>query len=154
MRDAEILYSAELLQVVKGHEDAIRQRLHRSAGLQSFISELVHLLEGLLEVCWYSCCVSNRLKNKVAVPPPSYYSRVIEEINTEVGWDNIVSISNNLTDLTIKLVDESDREHEMIVSLTSDYPVGQPIYNYNLPEPVALRWIPGSSHIKDILIQV
>lgn len=50
LTDAEIFYSEELGELLKGHKDTLSQRLSKSSQLDDFMAELVHFLEGVLEV--------------------------------------------------------------------------------------------------------
>jgi hypothetical protein len=78
----------------------------------------------------------------------------MEEINEEIGWNNVVSMSSDLTQITLSFEDESGRKHEVFIGLQAAYPKIQPSCMYFFPEQVPIRWVPGSSHIKDILTQV
>lgn len=87
-------------------------------------------------------------------PAPSYYSRLVEEIEGDIGWEKVLSLSNDLTELAVSVSDASARSHEVQFTITGDYPLSQPQCLYHLPEPIHFHWVPGSSRLKDILLQV
>jgi len=109
--------------------------------LPTFLTELKHLLERIL-----------RSKKDMVLPPASFYSRLISEIN-EVGWHSLANINNELTQLQLKQKDAKNREHIINIELSSDYPNTAPKCNCSLPEAVALTWNSKTSNLSDVMTQ-
>ncbi|KAJ2625946.1 hypothetical protein GGI26_000030 [Coemansia sp. RSA 1358] len=49
-----------------------------------------------------------------------FYSRIIDECDKEVGWDNVESFDKELQIMTIMLIDEAKKEHKVYVDFASE----------------------------------
>jgi len=141
LKNAAIFGSDALHAILSGHEQTVKLRLEQSPDLPTFLTELKHLLERIL-----------RSKKDMVLPPASFYSRLISEIN-EVGWHSLANINNELTQLQLKQKDAKNREHIINIELSSDYPNTAPKCNCSLPEAVALTWNSKTSNLSDVMTQ-
>lgn len=120
----------------------LRTRLRQSETLEQFLIELTDIADRVL-----------RAQPPPAVAPPSYYSRVIDEIDG-VGWDKLRHVSDDLSSFRLSITDAAKRSHEVTIELPPDYPREPPKCKAMLPAPLELSWHSGAHHsVKDAIQQ-
>ncbi|XP_038816471.1 E3 ubiquitin-protein ligase FANCL isoform X1 [Salvelinus namaycush] len=124
----------QLKQLLCGYGHIVKQRLHHSPDLVSFVLELKTVLEVALK-CRPECR---------SIPPPQYYSQLIIEME-DLGWDKLLSIDTEFRTLRLRAEDSSGRQHVVTVKLTPKHPVEAPWCSADLPVPLAITWTPQSS---------
>ncbi|XP_061694033.1 E3 ubiquitin-protein ligase FANCL [Syngnathoides biaculeatus] len=124
----------KLKHLLHGYEHIVKQRLHQSTDLVSFILEL----KTVLEVCLKNHPLCN------SIPPPHYYSQLILEMET-LGWDKLLFIDTQFQMLKIKAEDSSGRLHILRINLKPKHPTEAPECSADLPIPLLLKWTPQSS---------
>nr|XP_057919607.1 E3 ubiquitin-protein ligase FANCL [Doryrhamphus excisus] len=134
LRKAKLHCCWKLKQLLRGYEDLVKQRLHQSTDLITFIVELKTVLEVGIK-CLPEC---------YSIPPPQYYSQLILEMET-LGWDKLLFIDTQFQMLKLKAEDSSGRQHILTINLKSKYPAEAPECTADLPVPLVLTWTPQSS---------
>ncbi|XP_061914871.1 E3 ubiquitin-protein ligase FANCL [Entelurus aequoreus] len=134
LKKAKLHCCWKLKHLLRGYEHTVKQRLHQSTDLVSFILELKTILEVVLK-CHPECS---------SIPPPQYYSQLIFEIEN-LGWDKLLFIDTQFKMLRLKAEDSSGRQHILTVDLKSKYPAEAPECTADLPVPLVLTWTPQSS---------
>ncbi|KAG5177285.1 WD-repeat region-domain-containing protein [Tribonema minus] len=134
---------AELSQILTsaGALPALRLRLAQTPDPASFVAELQDVLQRLL-----------RAAPQSAPAPAAYYSRLVAEID-KVGWEHLVTISERLSHLQLRVSDAAGRHHVIGVTMPPDYPRTAPTCVADLPAPFALQWRAGQSSLADVLGQ-
>ncbi|XP_036430194.1 E3 ubiquitin-protein ligase FANCL [Colossoma macropomum] len=136
LKQAKLHCCWKLKQLLKNYQDIVKQRLHHSSDLVSFILELRTILEVALksQPGWLS------------IPPPQYYSQLITEIE-DLGWDKLLFIDTDFHTLQLSAEDSSGRQHAITVKLKAqgDYPAEAPECSADLPVPLAITWTPQST---------
>nr|XP_006638677.1 PREDICTED: E3 ubiquitin-protein ligase FANCL [Lepisosteus oculatus]XP_015218447.1 PREDICTED: E3 ubiquitin-protein ligase FANCL [Lepisosteus oculatus] len=134
LREARLQCCWQLKQLLHEYHHIIKQRLHQSSDLASFILELKTVLE-------------LALKNRQGIqtlPPPEYYAQLIKEIEC-LGWDKLVFIDTEFSTLKLKAEDNSSREHLITIKLKAKYPAEPPDCSADLPVPFIISWTTQSS---------
>ncbi|XP_078714874.1 E3 ubiquitin-protein ligase FANCL isoform X4 [Lampetra fluviatilis] len=134
VRNARLHCSWQLKQALRGHQALVKQRLEQSQSLEDFIVELKMILEASLR--------SKRALH--APPPPSYYSRLIGEIEA-LGWETLTFIDPNFSTIGFSFWDTSGRPHTITLNLKPQYPVEAPECLVDIPVTFDLHWTPQSS---------
>ncbi|XP_032804362.1 E3 ubiquitin-protein ligase FANCL isoform X1 [Petromyzon marinus] len=134
VRNARLHCSWQLKQALRGHQALVKQRLEQSQSLEDFIVELKMILETSLR--------SKRALH--APPPPSYYSRLIGEIEA-LGWETLTFIDPNFSTIGFSFWDTSGRPHTITLNLKPQYPVEAPECLVDIPVTFDLHWTPQSS---------
>jgi len=62
----------------------------------------------------------------------------------QAGWERVISINADLTLLTLRARDFSNREHVFDVSIPNEYPCSVPKIQISLPAPVEVVWPRGT----------
>ncbi|XP_046884661.1 E3 ubiquitin-protein ligase FANCL isoform X1 [Hypomesus transpacificus] len=124
----------QLKRLLHGYRHIVKQRLHRSADLVSFILELKTVLEVALKNHVEYC----------SIPPPQYYSQLISEIEA-LGWEKLLSIDTEFCTLKLRAEDSSGRLHDVTVKLKPKHPAEPPECYADLPLPLTITWTPQST---------
>lgn len=137
----------KLVALLKGSEEVVQRRLTQSESIAAFCVEFKHLLEQQL------LKAPNTVSRLSApkLPSSSYYTRLLEELN-EIGWDNVLQLSNELNHLTVRLLDSSSRCHPVEFVLHADYPTVAPICRHQLLARFEPKWTPKST-LSDLCTQ-
>lgn len=119
------------LQLLLGQaKDVVTQRLHSADTPQSFLHELQHICEKLSRECTFSSHLERQKLNRV--------KRMYEEIEM-IGWDKVVDLNDELTQICFEVVDEALRRHQITFIHAAD---GHLAIVYDLPVKMhALRQI-------------
>lgn len=139
LQSSSIECSEELRKLLKGQESILQQRLMQSKDLPSFLLELKDVLERVI-----------RTKKLEEPPPPSYYAKLIEEMNT-IGWGRLHSIDNSLKSVEVTAKDKANRSHLLTMNFPADYPATMPTCSADLPAQP--KWQPTSASITEALKQ-
>ncbi|XP_030628298.1 E3 ubiquitin-protein ligase FANCL [Chanos chanos] len=124
----------ELRRLLRGYQQIVKQRLHQSPDLVSFILELKAVTEVALK----------HRPECQTIPPPQYYSRLITEMEA-LGWDKLLFIDTEFRTLKLKGEDSSGRQHAITVHLKPEYPAEAPECSADLPVPLTITWTPQST---------
>ncbi|XP_077351662.1 E3 ubiquitin-protein ligase FANCL isoform X2 [Festucalex cinctus] len=117
LKKAKLHCCWKLKHLLHGYEHIVKQRLHQSTDLVSFLLELKTVL---------------------------YYSQLILEMET-LGWDKLLFIDTQFQMLRMKAEDSSGRQHILTINLKSKHPAEAPECSADLPVPLLLKWTPQSS---------
>ncbi|XP_076829995.1 E3 ubiquitin-protein ligase FANCL isoform X2 [Brachyhypopomus gauderio] len=134
LKQAKLHCCWQLKRILKGYEHVVKQRLHHSSDLVSFILELRTILEVALK--GQPGCQT--------IPPPQYYSQLLTEIES-LGWDKLLFIDTDFRTLKLRADDSSGRMHNITVQLKSKYPLEAPECSADLPVPLVITWSPQST---------
>lgn len=137
LKNARLLCSWQLKAILNGYHQIVQQRMQHSPDLMSFMMELKMLLEVALK---------NKQELHVPLPPPQFYSSLIEEIGT-VGWDKLVYADTSFSTIKLKAEDASGREHLITLKLKTKYPAESPDCFVDFPVSFSVSWTPKSSII-------
>lgn len=130
----------QLFDLLQGYGGIVQQRLLLSPNLESFVVELKDIIDRLL-----------RNRTRETLPPLAYYRRLFVEMSG-IGMDNLVSIDEDMTKISLQIVDGDGRIHPIKVSFPGDYPRQAPLCTTDLPKELDLVWLPGFS-INNVLVQ-
>ncbi|XP_073068978.1 E3 ubiquitin-protein ligase FANCL isoform X2 [Manis javanica] len=132
LKNARLLCSWQLRTILSGYHQIVQQRMQHSSDLMSFMMELKMLLEVALK---------NKQEVYAPLPPPQFYSSIIEEIGT-LGWDKLVYVDICLSTIKLKAEDASGREHLITLKLKEKYPTESPDCFVDFPVSFSFSWTP------------
>lgn len=130
---ATLVTSQELAQLIEGYEGLLRLRLEEAPSVAAFVTELKHVAE---------CAAATRRSPEN--PPPAFYSGLVKELDY-IGWDKVVRLEPQLSNLAVLIHDAAGRAHEVTIQLPLSYPVAAPQVAVDLPSPMQVQWNARSS---------
>ncbi|EME27237.1 E3 ubiquitin-protein ligase FANCL [Galdieria sulphuraria] len=87
------------------------------------------------------------------LPGSNLYRRLFDELN-QVGWGCILSISEDLKEITFELVDAKGRKHLLRCVVTDDYPSQAPLCSIEAPVNFSFSWFKGSQPENDNIANI
>lgn len=72
----------------------------------------------------------------------SLYRSVLQQLDA-LSWSRVASVSEDLSSITLQLVDTCQRLHMAVVSIPKEFPDVAPSVDISLPKPLKLKWAPG-----------
>ena len=131
-----------LTAALAGQEEAIKQRLARSADANAFLGELSELLERPVAPAAIGASAQGPAGSDSqlgALPAPDFYRRILSELDA-IGWSAVVGVSAALRELELRVEDATGREHLLGLALPPEYPHAPPTVRATLPSPFEVRW--------------
>lgn len=137
------------------HED--KNRAFRDEHICAFMTELKEILTRLVRDTTLA----------KTLPTSAFYGRIMAEID-RIGWDRVVSLDLELSNLSFSITDDSKREHTLQMLLNDAlYPQTAPECQIDLPSTASsngsrnpkndsavvqrYEWDPVHSHLKDVI---
>jgi E3 ubiquitin-protein ligase FANCL len=146
LKDAGIAVEPALERLLAGHQEMIKIRLAQSSSLSSFLNELKDIIKRAM------CDNSIATSEFKSLPPPAYYTRLIEDIDT-IGWQHVIEMSQDLRTIELQTQDTSGRKHTIRIICDATYPLQAPVCTVDAPEDFDLVWDPKKSTLQSILTQ-
>ncbi|CAB4010538.1 E3 ubiquitin- ligase FANCL isoform X1 [Paramuricea clavata] len=126
LKDASISCSWRLWNILHHYQDVIKQRLHQSENLASFLVEFKNLVEKLVK------CKQDDT-GQLSLPLDTY-SLLISELE-HIGWHKLAYTNESFNIIKLKMRDARDREHIVTVHVSAEYPDILPKCSADVPEP-------------------
>eukprot|EP00026_Physarum_polycephalum_P004718 Phypoly_transcript_04741.p1 GENE.Phypoly_transcript_04741~~Phypoly_transcript_04741.p1 ORF type:complete len:368 (+),score=56.28 Phypoly_transcript_04741:925-2028(+) len=134
LKDASIFCSPKLKTLLKGHEQTLKQRLAQSVDLEAFMLELKNILDQIARTH------TNKGTEGTSTPiHMQLYSTLVKELQ-EIGWDQVVELSPDLSSFKIRLLDSANREHVVSFKVPADYPASAPTCHAQFPVALEAKW--------------
>lgn len=92
-------------------------------------------------------------KNKYNVLASNLSIILLEQCDM-IGWKHVLHLNEDLSFIKFNIQDLSQRNHEIDVYISPDYPKTKPIIQISLPEVVDYSWIPETSSLKSIYDEI
>lgn len=118
--------SWRLWNILRGYEDVIKQRLHQSEDLASFLVEFKTLVEKLVK-----CKVQDEIQSLSL----KIYSSLTNELEL-IGWDKLAYVNESFNVIKLKRRDSKEREHIVTVHIPEEYPDVLPKCSVDVPDHV------------------
>ena len=126
LKDASISCSWRLWNILRSYQDVIKQRLHQSENLASFLVEFKNLVEKLVK------CKQDNIGRQSL--PLDTYTMLTSELE-HIGWDKLSYINDSFDVIKLKTRDSENREHVVTVHIPAEYPDVVPKCSADVPEP-------------------
>jgi hypothetical protein len=110
LRDASLDLGAPLSRQLLPWATQIQNELRTAPNLDAFLTDFKELLERVLDA-----------QQHTALPHGPFYSHLMSELSN-VGWDNVISLSNDLTKLSLSIKDSRHRRHVLEVLVPHNFP--------------------------------
>ncbi|XP_077233970.1 zinc ion binding protein isoform X2 [Tasmannia lanceolata] len=86
------------------------------------------------------------------MPPASSFYRAIYSEIEEVGWEYLISLRDDLSSLSFRVLDTKGKAHIMDIELPKNYPKFAPSVTADVPFVCELKWS-ENSRLKDVVHQ-
>ncbi|XP_028398537.1 E3 ubiquitin-protein ligase FANCL-like [Dendronephthya gigantea] len=141
LKGASVSCSWRLWNILHHYQDVIKQRLHQSESLESFIVEFKNLAENLVK------CKEDDIGMQSL--PLDTYSLLTNELE-HIGWDKLVFINESFDVIKLRTSDTKGREHILTVHIPSKYPQVVPKCTADVPATFHFK---GSSTAEDNMLE-
>lgn len=81
----------------------------------------------------------------------SFYRKIYSEIE-EVGWEHLLKLGEDLSFLSLRVLDKKERVHIMEINVDKTYPKCPPLVSADVPYIFNLEWS-INSRLKDVVLQ-
>lgn len=139
---------AMVLSFIKDGERLLNSLKGKCQSISSFTREFQLLIESTIQAY-----PDIKLSPKYN-PSYSAMSQILSSHLSEFGWDNIISISQDLFFIKAQIKDSDDRVHFFDIQLCKSYPSVSPVVISSLPQEVSLIWDSSKSALIDIRISI
>nr|SVE73258.1 EOG090X0G12 [Ceriodaphnia reticulata] len=109
---------------------------HKIIQTCSSISEFIDKLVFLIKECQQINPLSETKKNMEIAD----YSNIVDEIET-IGWEKLLSVNHNFTEIRLKMYDSVSRQHVLNVKFTKSVPE----FSAEYPRNINYEWREGST---------
>lgn len=136
----------QLKQVLVRYTSIVERLLESCESVSDFLLNLRLLVSR-------ATAVTSTKDNCRRLPSSDLYLRLFNELS-QVGWERISSISEDLKEITFELVDPRERKHFLRCVLTEEYPYQAPSCFIEAPGTFCFSWYKGSQPETDNLAHI